>query len=473
MCGILGIIGTYNSNKTIKALKKIEHRGKDAFGVFYRENDKNNLKHFIKKEEIVQFLTKINPNIALIHNLLSINNYVPQPLYKNNLVFLYNGEIYNWKTLKKKYNLEGKNDTEVFLNLIIKKGIENIKSILKEIDGDYAVACIDLKTERIYLFRDRLGIKPLFYKLTSDGFYIASENKTFKEMTEINPREIVIYNIPNRKIEKVKRDFFKPGEELKEVDLNILEKYLQEAILKRVPQNQKLLLLFSGGIDSSLIALILKKNNINFTAITAGTKNSKDLEFSKYVAKRYNINHKTITIDEEKIRRYIKEVIETIETHNYVKVSVALPFYLALKEVKGEGRVVFSGLGSEELYAGYKRFEHADDITQECIKGLLSLHERDLYRDDLVAMKNGFELRLPFLDNTLIKYSLKIPPILKIKENKKKIILEKLALKMGFEKVAKRKKIAAQYGSGVDKILNKIAKKNRITKSEVIKILSK
>ena len=473
MCGILGFVNfEINGSKLEKLFLKQLYRGKNGFGYYnkkelYKDTSLENLRKILKNNK---------SNLFFIHNLLAINNFVLQPLESKKSIFLWNGEIYNWKELKEKYNIKAENDSELFHKLLDKFGIE----ILREINSDYSVCYYNKLNKKIYLFRDLIGIKPLFYNKINESLVFSSDKKTLDEfeVKELNSRYILIYDIESKLIKFKKRDFYTYSNKYinKEFILNKLEKLLLESIKKRVDGIDKVLVLFSGGIDSSLISFILKKLNKEFLCVTSGLKNSKDVEFSKRVAKYYNFKHKIVYLNEEIISKNIEEVKNIIDDINYVKNSVALPLHLALKDMKGYSNVVLSGLGSEEIFAGYKRFEQAEKeekenkekclINKECLNGLLSLSERDLYRDDVISLKNNYEIRLPFLDKNLIEFSLNIDGKLKIKENNRKLILTELAKRLGYnKKFAERKKLAAQYGSGVDKILYKIAKKRGIKKS--------
>jgi len=378
--------------------------------------------------------------------------------------------IYNWKQLSK----NSKNDAEALFKLLEK---QPIKQVLKKLDGVYAFAYI--KNNNLYLARDILGIKPLFY--SKKPFAFASEKKVleklnFKDIQELNPRHILKYNIKTKKITFLQREFFKITPEHKQ-PYKILQKNIEEllinAIKKRVP-NKKFGLLFSGGIDSVILAYYLKKLNYDFTCYTAALKYTpepEDLKYAKKVAKALNLNLKYKTIPINKIPDYLKKVVPLIEDNNPVKVSVALTFYIASELAKEDKcKVIITGLGSEEIFAGYERHRSAQNKNRECLSGLLKLYERDTYRDDVVTMHNNLELRVPFLDLNLVKYALKIPSKYKVTEKGDKYILRDLALKLGIpEEFAFRKKKAAQYGSKFDKALEKLAKQNKTTRSEYLK----
>ena len=151
-----------------------------------------------------------------------------------------------------------------------------------------------------------------------------------------------------------------------------------------------------------------------------------------------------------------------------MKLSVACTFWFACARAERDGvRCLFSGLGSEELFAGYERHRQSTEPNKECLAGLRKMHERDLYRDDVITMHHGIELRLPFLDRALVSYALKVPAKYKIvpddtgKPVDKKIMRDAAILLGVPSNVAFRPKKAAQYGSWIMKQLMRLAKRER------------
>src|SRR3989338_4565973 len=173
-----------------------------------------------------------------------------------------------------------------------------------------------------------------------------------------------------------------------------------------------------------------------------------DLVFSEKVAKKLGLNLKIIKIKLKDIEKYLKKIVPLIEDSNVVKVGVALTFFAACEEAKKDKcKVIFSGLGSEEIFAGYHRHKQSQNINKECLFGLLKIYERDTYRDDVITMYNNLELRLPFLDKKLVSYALRIPEKYKFDGKTEKKILRKAAITLGLnQEFAWRKKKAAQYG---------------------------
>lgn len=373
-------------------------------------------------------------------------------------------EIYNLDELKKRYNINSSTPSGFLSKLIELKGM----SALEEIDGIYSLAYSAKKS--VFLARDIIGIKPLWY--SAKNFAFASlrndlEKMGCKEITELDPRKILRYSIKDKKISFLRRPFFsiKETNGSEAVVVKNLSKLFVAAVKKRIPK-KRFGILFSGGIDSTLIALVCKKQGYDFTCYVShfsypGIKESDDLVYARKVAKALKFNLKTISVDLNKTKLILKKLIPFLGP-DVVKLGVALPLFAACGQAKKDGcDVVFSGLGSEELFAGYLRHKLSKDINKECLSGLLNMHDRDTYRDYAVAYLNKLSMEAPFLDTPLISYSLNIPSRFKLKDGVEKFILRQVGISLGIpDKFAFRKKKAAQYGSNADKALGKLAKKN-------------
>ncbi|PIN87683.1 ATP-binding protein [Candidatus Woesearchaeota archaeon CG10_big_fil_rev_8_21_14_0_10_32_24] len=450
MCGIIGIFHHEQAKQQVEtALDILKNRGKDDTKIL----------------ELSQGV--------IGHTLHAVVNHVPQPLQAKGTLTA-NCEIYNWKELAQNHNLKVKNDAELLL-----KFLDNNQSI-EELDGVFAFAYIN--DNIITLARDLFGVKPLWFVHNRDQFAFTSEKKALEKLgyidiQELNPRSILRYNIHTKEITFNNREFVTYLPEHEDSYQNLkqhTEELLYKAIEKRIP-HQKFGLLFSGGIDSTFLAKHFKDQGYDFTCYTAvldiENKTPSDLVAAQEVAKELGLKLKIKKIKVEDVSQYLKKIVPLIEDSNVVKVGVALTFYLACELAKEDGcKVIFSGLGSEEIFAGYDRHKKSSNINQECVSGLLKMYERDLYRDDVLTMDQNLELRLPFLDRTLAEFSLKIPEEYKIKEETTKFILRDIAQSKGLSKeFAFRKKKAAQYGSRFDFALGKLAKQENKSKSEYLK----
>ena len=493
MCGICGYFGGDDSfSKVFLMLKSIEHRGVDGSGVSSKETHLNSSTLDGLSEKISEMKESDRHLIknSVGHNLHSIVDHVMQPLVSSKGILVANCELYNWKELNKTYNVTSSNDAETLfkildnLNVSEEGGEERLKEFLQAIDGVYAFAYWDILNSKLLIARDIVGEKPIWFSDDNNQFAFASEKKSItsigmKNIEELNPRSILLCNLKKETIvsyKKIKRDFFKITKS-KESNANITKKtenFLVDAIKKRIP-DKKFGLLFSGGIDSVFIAKVLKDLGYDFVCYTSALVDdrmgvSQDLIASEEVAKELGLNLKIAKLNLREVTEYLKVVVPLIEDNNVVKVGVGLTMYSACELAKKDGvKVIFSGLGSEELFAGYERHKDSIDVNKECLSGFLKLYERDLYRDDVIAMKNQMEMRLPFLDTELIKYSLSIPEKMKLDSSRNKIILRDISKKLGIsETIAERKKKAAQYGSKFDRAIQRLAEKEGIKKSEYL-----
>ncbi|MEK6816243.1 MAG: asparagine synthase-related protein, partial [Nanoarchaeota archaeon] len=309
MCGI---IGSFNCEekvpKIVSGLEIIKNRGMDCFGIsdgkkILASKNLNDLKLFDTSEDGL-----------LGHCLHSIVGYVPQPVQGNRSVLAANCEIYNWRELDEKYGLDAENDTEVLLNLLDMKGI----NALEELDGVFAFAY--LKDGKLMLARDLLGLKPLWIS-KGNGLFFCSESKVLRHFNarnieELNPRTILIYDIENDRYETVERDFFSLEPQHRK-DYGTMKKevlgLVVNAVAKRIP-DQKVGILFSGGLDSSIIALVCKKLGVDFTCYTAAyvdgnSQAPEDLSWAKEVAEAYGFELKVKTLDLRDVEENLKIVV--------------------------------------------------------------------------------------------------------------------------------------------------------------------
>ncbi|MFH1398682.1 MAG: diphthine--ammonia ligase, partial [Candidatus Woesearchaeota archaeon] len=378
-------------------------------------------------------------------------------------ILVANCEIYNWRELAEKYKLEAMNDAHL-LFLLFEQGVA-IQEILKELDGVYAFAYV---TDKAILARDIMGVKPLWFS-AENGFCFASEKKVLENAQELNPRQILVYDLRTSKIETVQREFYSLLPEVKENKAAIrvrVTELLEAAVRKRIPE-QKFGLLFSGGVDSAVLAVVLKKLGCKFRCYTVAVDSKslagpEDLEYARIAAEDLGLDLSVVKISEDKIYSYLQRVVPLIEDSVVAKVGVALTFFAACEQAKKDGcKVIFSGTGSEDIFGGYRRHRRSTEINKECLSGLRRMYERDTYRDDVITMFNGLELRVPFLDKALIEYCLRIPGKYKVGNGKDKVIFREIAEGLGLPKeIAWRKKLAAQYGSKVHKAIRKAAHKN-------------
>jgi len=252
---------------------------------------------------------------------------------------------------------------------------------------------------------------------------------------------------------------------------------IEKSIVSRADNLEKFGILFSGGVDSTLIAFICKQHNYDFTCFTIGLENSQDIEYAKIIAEKYNFNLKYKILTLEEFENIIKETIKILNNDDFVWVSVGSVLYATAKiALQNNIKILLGGIGTEETFAGYQRHEEAlinnnfESVHKESWNGLKNMWTRDLLRDYKIAKYLGLELKTPYMDIDIIKAAMNVNPMHKLDKINKKIILREIAEDFGLEKqFAWRKKKAAQYGSNFVKGIDKLAKKHGFeTKKEYL-----
>lgn len=391
MCGINGIIAKHAidnpKNRINRMNESIKHRGPDAEG------------------SIILF----DSHIALGQRRLSIIDLDArsnQPFLGNDdtSVLVYNGEIYNYQDLKieLEYDYRTNSDTEVLFAGIQKNGIEWIKKT----NGMFAFCFFDKEMKKIYLCRDRMGIKPLYYYMNNEYFIFSSEIKAILNSglvkAELNENAIDEY-LANRYVREP-YTFFKNIYQVKaghylELDNNfvikdycywtlpeqfnfqedyneteIYEGFKNEvisSIKRRLISDVELGTYLSGGIDSSLISAITSLNSVHkINTYTIGFPELNEFEYAELVAKEYGTVHHTIYTDSKDYFELMPEIIAYKDAPLGVPNEVLLAVMSRI--LKENITVVLSGEGADELMGGYGRifrspfdFENIDKSHSE------------------------------------------------------------------------------------------------------------
>ena len=420
MCGIFSCI---KSRKDLELLKyfftKIKHRGPDS-SCFIKVND--NVILGFHRLAIVD--TSENGNQPFIHN----GNYL-----------ICNGEIFNHKELEQQHNLNpemhSRSDCECILHMYEHFDIDRI---VKSLDAEFVFVIYDEQKELIYAARDPFGVRPLFIgfsNIENTGFtemYFSSEIKAInfcdyvtpflpghylkiditKEITkDILNNYICFYSYPNKII----------FNERENVLLNIKE-LLIRAVTKRTMSDRTVGCLLSGGLDSSLVASILSKLMPSIHFFSIGLEDGIDINASKRVIEFLQIpetHHHIVNFTVEEGLNMLEEVIEQLETYDITTIRASTPQYLLAKYISTKTPVIvlYSGEGSDELFAGYQYSKMAPSaqLLLEDSKSLLhELYMFDNLRTDRTTAKWGLEVRVPFLDKELVSYVLSVNPEFKM-----------------------------------------------------------
>ena len=243
--------------------------------------------------------------------------------------------------------------------------------------------------------------------------------------------------------------------------------HLSTLLKKAIQMKGKVGIAFSGGVDSSVMALLAPKKIL----YSVGLQNSSDLDWAVQASMKMDWPLKCKLLSVQEAEEIIENVVRILTEHdvdtNVTNVGVACVVYAVLEMAKKDKiNTVYGGLGAEEIFGGYRRHvDYGENYEQQHIhqrlwEGLFGLEERDIKRDTAIAQHFKINLVAPFLNKELVTYAMQIDPLLKITPKKKKIIFRETAISLGLPtEFAQRKKVAAQYGSKFDRVMLRLAKK--------------
>ena len=336
-----------------------------------------------------------------------------QPFQSERVILVCNGEIYNYKDLIEKHQLEvtSNSDCEVILRMYERYGFERM---LQELDGVFAIVLYDKLQKVVYIARDYIGIRPLFIGFDKESnLYVSSEMKAITNLCDtVKPfRPNHYWNSNDKKDTEIP---YVPGfmNANRIVNLKML---LETAVYKRIMTTDRNYGFFlSGGLDSSLIVAIANKINKEMGkgklyTFSIGWDNTNDIKYASKVAEFCNTYHTTVPFDLQKGIDSMEQVIIAIESFDVTTVRASVPMWLLSKWIKENTdiTVVFSGEGADEIAGGYLYHKNAPNFTEWEIesKRLLSdLYMYDVLRSDRCTAAHGLELRVPFLDKDFLYY---------------------------------------------------------------------
>jgi asparagine synthase (glutamine-hydrolysing) len=494
MCGIAGLVSSDESDETGKRLRRMLrtmlHRGPDGAGFVIGGKAERKFEF-----EDLDFQGK-KGKVGMGHVRLAITggSHGLQPFQSEDgkLSLLHNGEIYNYRELRSGFgaerDLETATDSEVVLRLVEENYngdlLEAVKRILPQLDGVYALAVTD--NEQTVIARDKIGVKQLYFTPGDDYVAFASEKKP---LLPLAPQHEEIKRLLPGRVAKLRGHQFqdlafwspesiKPSDHITDQDqaLKAYDDSITDSVEKRVEGRKRVGIIFSGGVDSVLIAYLVRRLGLPFTCYTAGREGAVDIQWAQNVADRFDfpLQVKRLSVDE--IEELIPEVISSIEDHSLNQVEVSIPIFASVRMAQeADERVVLTGQGADELFGGYPWY--AKIVEQEGYQSFVDrswedtflLYKECLEREDKIAMAHSLELRVPYLDPEVIEVAFGISPRLKIgadSDSLLKWIHRRFCLSIGIpEDIAVRKKEAAQHGANVHDVFEELANRSGITES--------
>lgn len=368
MCGIVGFSGN-DTEKLQSMMTSIAHRGPDDQGLY------------------------VNDSVSLGHvrlSIIDVSHAGHQPMQYQHLTIVFNGEIYNFNEIRSElseYSFDSHSDTEVVLKAFHKWGVKAIDKFI----GMFAFAIWDAENEKLFLFRDRIGVKPLYYYFDENTFAFASEPKAikaykpdlainekalfeffqygyissglsiYKHCFKVPPGHYLVYQnnlITLNEYWSIDRFFTLPKFQKSEAELiNELEALLIDACRYRMVADVPVGVFLSGGIDSSVVAAILQKHLGNIHTFTIGFHENRynEANYAKAVANYLGTYHteKYLGINEAKtiLERFVDIYDEPFGD------SSGIPTTLVSQIAKEAGvKVVLSADGGDEVFCGYERY---------------------------------------------------------------------------------------------------------------------
>jgi asparagine synthase (glutamine-hydrolysing) len=393
MCGILAIHGPSDDTLARGMLQHIRHRGPDGEGL--KRLDRTLLGHV---------------RLAILDEA---GGAQPMTNETGDLAIAFNGEIYNHLALRQplegRHVFTNRSDTEVLLHLYEEEG----EDMLGRLDGMFALALAG--PHGLLLARDPLGIKPLYFGRKGGSVLAASELKAFPPMDDLAmlPAGHAVFagGIPFRFSPP-----FPPVPSLREPPLDemLLEirRHLDEAVVKRLMSDVPVGVYLSGGLDSSVVAALMRPHSVRLHSFTAGMAGAPDLAAAREMARYLETEHHELIYTEEDVIRALPEVIGHLESFDAPLVRSAVPMYFVSKIAARHVKVVLSGEGADELFAGYEYLQAlggGDRLKQELADLVVRLQDVNLQRADRMSMAHGLEARVPFLDMRLVRYVSRLP----------------------------------------------------------------
>src|ERR1700744_2379452 len=349
----------------------------------------------------------------------------------------YNGGVYNFRSLRSElaalgHQLRSDSDTEVVLEAFAEWGEEAVHRLR----GEFAFAVVDRETDRGYLARAPLGVKPLYWSRHEGRLYVASELKALVvaggPVHEIPPGHHGWASPTTDPVVTPYVDLLTMGdgdEPITDVDeaAKLVRATLEDSIRVRVDTDLTVGVILSGGLDSSIVLTQVAKLHPDCVALTIGAPGSEDLSYARRLTAELGVRHEVITVRPSDIRasdvRAAIRMSELTEYGDIINAIVSVPLFRRARELGL--KVVLTGDGADELFGGVRMDDQigADRSRRLFLHMIANLYRTELPRVDRVSMGQGVEARGPFLDPATLELALRPPVSLKVRDGQEKWIM--------------------------------------------------
>ncbi|MEQ8655094.1 MAG: asparagine synthase B [Kiloniellales bacterium] len=437
MCGIAALWGA-SERQTIEAMLATQaHRGPDGRGVSEAGGGQGMLGHCR--------LAIIDPAGGM------------QPLKEadKGWILVANGMIYNDRDLRrerKEADFQTGSDSESILHSVARDGL----AAVARLDGMFAFVMTD--GQRLLAARDPIGIKPLYIGKRGEQLLFASEIKVLEKIADsIEEFPAGCYFDSQSGLH---RFYAVPKAQAKSWQLDdalaAVRETLGRAVTKRLRSDVAFGAFLSGGLDSSVIAALAAQEVEDLKTFAVGFEGSPDLLAARRVARHIGSDHRELTITPEEVLKELPEILYHLESFDQDLVRSALPCWFVSRFAAEEVKVVLTGEGADELFAGYTYYRDLSDpgdLADELRNSIARMHNINLQRVDRMSMAHGLEARVPFLDREMIALGMALPVEWKLTEVEDERV-EKWILRKAFEdllppEIVWRSKLQFDQGSGV------------------------
>ncbi|HEX4345677.1 MAG TPA: asparagine synthase (glutamine-hydrolyzing) [Solirubrobacteraceae bacterium] len=455
MCGIAATYGTHPSGEAERMLGRLSHRGPDDAG----------------RVEL--------DGAWLGHRRLSIvdvdGGHQPFANAAGDVWLVGNGEVYNHEQVRATLApapFVTRSDNEVALHLLDERGPQ----ALGELEGMFAFLAAG-DDGRFVAARDAVGIKPLYWARRDGDVRFASEIAAFAPewMPDVEAFPPGCHWTPDGGLARfasavpqdgdgapAARAVWSADAEPPEAALAATRRILVESVGRQMMGDVPVGVFLSGGLDSAIVAAIAaahcERRGERLRTFAVGTGDSADLLAARVVARHLDCEHHERVYDAREAIRALPDVVRSIEHFDPSLVRSAVPNYLLAEMTAQHVKVVLTGEGADELFAGYaylRGFDGADALQAELMRTVHGLHNLNLQRCDRVTMAHGLEARVPFLDRQVIAFAFGLPMAWKLSAPGE---LEKRLLRRAFagwlpDEILWREKAEFGDGSGAKAVL--------------------
>jgi len=309
---------------------------------------------------------------------------------------------------------------------------------------------------------------------------LASERKALwrigiKTVNSFPPGHIMLIDKSGLRLKPIKTlAYSKERQVAMRVAAKELQTLLKQSIKNRVLGLKDVAVAFSGGLDSSTIALLAKKSGVDVHLVHVSLENQPETEHAKKVAEELKLPIHVYLYHEGDVEKVLPKVLWLIEEPDPLKTSIGIPIcWTAEKAAEMNFKVILAGQGADELFGGYKRYIYdysrygSENVRNRIFKDIVRMFEVNFERDFKICNYHNVELRLPFATYQMAKFAIDLPVELKIEtrgDGLRKLVLRQAAENLGIpQSIVRKPKKAIQYATGINKTLKKLAARKKLS----------